>query len=150
MSTRAMVHFHDVDEKGKPDPNPAAIIYRHGDGYPSGLGKVLVEFLKEVKKQCGVDTRFDDPGFLAAKWVVWDSSTTVNSYGEKDKPLKFLSVGVDTQDHGDIEYRYHVNCAGNKLWITCEECSGWGAEMEFSKPKVIHQEKDKTLKLRGK
>ena len=61
MSTRATIHF--TRAKGGP---PAAIIYRHSDGYPDGLGKDLKAFVKEVRANVD-DRRFDDPHYLAAK-----------------------------------------------------------------------------------
>lgn len=116
MSTRATVHFIN-----KGQSTPEAIIYRHGDGYPDGLGKDLENFIAEVRKL--QDTRLSDASYLAAKWVVWDAA----NYGNRsnyDKatplnPLNFLSVGVVRQDTDDIEYRYKVVCDGTPT-ITCE------------------------------
>jgi len=65
MSTQATVHFQ---ENGKTE----AIIYRHTDGYPEGLGEDLQTFLNEVNKL--KDKRFDDPSYLAAKFVVWQAA----------------------------------------------------------------------------
>lgn len=98
MSTRATVHFQSNGET-------QAIIYRHSDGYPEGLGVDLVQFFKDVQGQTK-DTRFDDPSYLAAKFVVWQAS----QYATNGKPLDFLSVGVYLEDPGDIQYRYLVAC----------------------------------------
>lgn len=113
MSTRATIHFVYPD-----NPKPVAIVYRHGDGYPDGLGKDLEQFIEDVKKQTN-DTRFSDPAYLAAKWVVWDASQMAKvGYGEggwkegTPQPLNFLSVGIVEEDPGDIEYRYTVICDG--------------------------------------
>ena len=105
MSTRATVHFC-WDEK-----TTGAIVYRHCDGYPDGLGKDLKTFLKEVKDNVQ-DTRFNDPHYLAAKFVVWQAG----KYAKKH-PLDFLSIGIMLEDAGDIEYKYSVICDGsnNKL-----------------------------------
>jgi hypothetical protein len=114
MSTRATIHF--VHKKGD---KPAAIVYRHGDGYPDGLGKDLQDFFREVKRQCegGMGgCRFDDPYYLSAKWVVWDAGQMAKysqSFNKPDaviQPLNFLSVGIMMEDPGDIEYRYTVIC----------------------------------------
>ena len=103
MSTRACVHFcHD-------DKSTAAIIYRHSDGYPDGLGEDLKIFLKEVKDNVE-DNRFGDPNYLAAKFVVWQAK----QYASDKHYLDFLSIGVMLRDAGDIEYRYKVIC--NKGW----------------------------------
>ena len=96
---------------------PAAIIYRHGDGYPEGAGVDLKRFFKE----CATlpDTRFNDPPYLAAKYVVWlanEFNWTYDFKGEKMERirpasrLEFLSVGICMEDPGDIEYRYTVSC----------------------------------------
>ena len=108
MSTRCTTHFTYADRS-------EAIIYRHSDGYPSGHGQTLLDFFAAVKAQTK-DTRFNQPGYLAAKLVVflapmfsshWDSKAKDFVPGE---PLDFLSLGVTTEDPGDIEYRYMVRC----------------------------------------
>ena len=96
MSTRASIHFQS-------DGSDVAIVYRHSDGYPEGLGEDLKAFFAEVRIQCGHDTRFNDPSYLAAKWIVWDAK----QHGEG---LKFLSVGVLLEDPSDIAYRYILAC----------------------------------------
>ena len=55
MSTRATVHFQ---RSGKDE----AIVSRHSDGYPAGLGAALDEFLLECQKL--QDNRFEDPSYL--------------------------------------------------------------------------------------
>jgi hypothetical protein len=104
MSTRCTIHFH-----GYGTPDIRAIIYRHCDGYPDGEHGVpadLERFFKEVESQTR-DTRFSDPSYLAAKFVVWQAGEFAR---DDSRPLDFLSVGVVMQDPGDIEYRYHVTC----------------------------------------
>lgn len=119
MSTRATIHFYDVGQT-----KPEAIVYRHTDGYPEGLGEDLKLFVKELKDNVS-DTRFNDPSYLAAKWVVYDASQMAK-YSQPDiepnkrNKLVFYSVGVVSQDPGDIEYRYKVVCDG-KPTITVEE-----------------------------
>lgn len=98
MSTRGTVHFHYLNRKA------SAIVYVHCDSFPSGLGKDLKEFFKEVAKLG--DTRFDDPNYLAAKWVVYKAEQNAVSKNR----LNFLGVGIVMDDPGDIEYRYHVHC----------------------------------------
>ena len=114
MSTRATVHFRYM---GKTE----AIVYRHNDGYPEGLGKDLQDFLDYVKEYIP-DNRFTDPTYLASKWVVWAASAHV----EQKKIcfaqwaphlLDFLSVGVVMQDPGDIDYRYYVDCNPEPYYI---------------------------------
>lgn len=108
MSTRATIHFEDANGEVR------AIIYRHGDGYPKGLGVDLQTFFGDVQNQTK-DTRFNDPSYLAAKWVVWDAQQAQKLL------LDFLSVGVVQQDPDDIEYRYRVICKDDKRpAVKCE------------------------------
>ena len=109
MSTRATVHFQYNGET-------AAIVYRHSDGYPEGLGEDLKKFFKDVQNQTS-DTRFDDPSYLAAKFVVWQAAQYAR---DKAKPLEFLSVGVILEDPGDIRYRYLLECSGGVPKIKIE------------------------------
>jgi hypothetical protein len=103
MSTRASIHF---TSKGHEEIE--ANVYRHSDGYPDteyGVPADLDRFFQDVEKQTGGDTRFNDPSYLAAKYVVWQAGQYA---GDKKRPLSFLSVGVQVSDPGDIEYIYTV------------------------------------------
>ena len=102
MSTRATVHFEQNGEA-------QAIVYRHSDGYPEGLGNDLQTFFGDVQLQTR-DTRFSNPCYLAAKFVVWQAARYADQTAEGAKPLDFLGVGIVMEDPGDIEYRYHVGC----------------------------------------
>lgn len=101
MATRSNVHFV---VGGRTYAN----IYIHYDGYPSNRVKELKEFFYAVKVQT-TDTRFNDPEYLAAKFVVWYSQSGLGE-GSSSPSLDFLGIGVSTQDHGDIEYIYEVHC----------------------------------------
>ncbi len=123
MSTRATVHFKDSKTA-----KPTAIIYRHSDGYPEGLGKDLEAFIEELRKNVP-DNRLNDPSYLAAKWVVWDvlqgqkhaaefadrmkGHPTFGSAAKPQHPLDFLSIGIMDSDPSDIEHRYIVICDGS-------------------------------------
>jgi len=103
MSTRCNIHFNGW---GKTQAN----IYRHSDGYPDGKHGVpaaLVAFFQAVEEQCDGDTRYKDPEYLAAKFLVWQASQYAR---DPEKPLGFLSVAVCMRDHGDIEWVYTVDC----------------------------------------
>jgi len=139
MSTRATIHFEHVLRKPKVVTH--AIVYRHHDGYPDGLGlgQDLVRFIQEVKQLR--DTRLDDASYLAAKWVVFDvleyhayqaaSNETRIAVGQEPyypdpvPRLDFLSIGIVMEDPGDIEYRYHVIADGKIEQITWDHI-GYG------------------------
>lgn len=107
MSTRCMINFGS-------DGVTDARIYRHSDGYPEAVLPDLAEFFGEVRKQTS-DTRFGDPEYLAAKYVVWQANQNTWHYKgagryEKGDPLDFISLGVTLEDHGDCEYIYTIRC----------------------------------------
>lgn len=122
MSTRCVINFEDSYGKAK--------IYRHSDGYPESAVGVLADldkFFAAVEDQTG-DTRFSDPSYLAAKFVVWQAgeNAKIGAYhydrdknGElvrvedEVKPLAFLGVGILDTNPGDIEFEYTVHCEGS-------------------------------------
>lgn len=118
MSTRAVVRFVNVYDDHEYE---AAMVYRHSDGYPSGMLPTLRTFFNEVKRQTK-DTRFDDASYLAAKFVVYLSRIFAHKYEWPDgvfkgeprytasNPLDFLSVGIVKEIPGDVEYVYTVAC----------------------------------------
>lgn len=119
MSTRCTIHF------GHKRGQSTAIVYRHSDGYPSGMGADFTTFFDAVEAQTN-DTRYSDPSYLAAKFVVWlagEFAISGKFVGDEyvseshrvEAPLRFLSVGILDRDPGDIEYRYWVICKdGNR------------------------------------
>ena len=112
MPTRSCVHFR-INNKTQ------AIIYVHDDGYPEHMEPELLEFLNEVDNDLK-DKRFNDPTYLAAKYLVWKAQKYIEQANEIIRklkfrngishPLDFLGVGVCLKDPGDIEYRYFVDC----------------------------------------
>jgi hypothetical protein len=101
MATRSNIHF-------VLDGRTYANIYVHYDGYPSNRVSELMEFFQAVKKWTN-DTRFNDPEYLAAKFVVWYSQSGLGE-GSPSPSLDFLGIGVAIQDQGDIDYIYEVHC----------------------------------------
>lgn len=100
MSTRSI---HEFVDNGR----PIATVYRHWDGYPSVAGADIVGFFDAVEEQTA-DTRFSDPSYLAAKYVVY----LAGKFAESDaEPLAFLSVGIiptGARDWGE-EYVYLID-----------------------------------------
>ena len=112
MSTRSTTHFLSAGAD-----KPTAIIYRHPDGYPEGAGADILDFLDQCAELS--DSRFNDPSYLAAKYVVFLADMFNYSYHldnlDKTRPksrLDFISVGVVDEDPGDIDYRYVITCHG--------------------------------------
>jgi hypothetical protein len=108
MGTRCNIHFNDGDEI-------AANIYRHSDGYPDGVLPDLQRFFADVESQTKGDTRFGDPEYLAAKFLVWQANDYVKPTEwnpEGKEALAFTGVAPCVTDHGDIEFVYSVD-SGN-------------------------------------
>ena len=99
MGTSALIHFRE-------NKKIFATIYRHYDGYPEEVLNNLEQFLDAVEKQC-IDRRFNDPTYLAAKFVVWQADQYTD---DKSKPLDFLSVGVVTPESLAGDYYYYLDC----------------------------------------
>lgn len=120
MSTRCTTSFYSGD-----DTIPEAIIYRHTDGYPEGAGADLIEFLDDLEKNVP-DNRFDDPAYLAAKYVVFLARMFNTDYAgnPKEHPLDFLSVGVCKTDPDDIAFRYEVRCGVGRPVLKCFDRAG--------------------------
>ena len=103
MSTRCNIHFNAGDVT-------VANVYRHCDGYPEDANRhsvpaSLARFFTAVEAQTR-DTRYSDPEYLAARFVVWQAGENTR---DPAKPLAFLSLGVCQEDHGDIEWIYTVD-----------------------------------------
>lgn len=99
MGMRATIHFRYVGEE-----KPEAIVYRHWDGSLDGVGKDLCRFLDDVEKQCKY-TRFDDPMYLAAKYVIWQAGKY------ECAPLDVMGLGIVQEDPCDIAFRYTLYCS---------------------------------------
>jgi len=100
MSTRATIKFTGFD-------GIQAIIYQHMDGYPEGehgVKAVLEHFFAANEDTYGRDTRYDDPSYLAARFVGFLYNTGHAEDG--------LGVGIVAEDPSDIAYTYEVICNG--------------------------------------
>src|SRR3989344_5815624 len=123
MSTNAIISFFSEDED-----KPRSIIYRHADGYPEGVGIDLLVFINEIRKNyfhINSDC-FDDPSYLAAKWVVYDAvrqqkydAAKNRSYKAGDRFLEKYGLGlrelnqkqkIELKELMDKEY-----CSGEKV-----------------------------------
>lgn len=126
MATRGQIHF-------KNDGVIRANIYEHYDMYPDSENGVLGrihQFFLDVKDQCS-DTRFGDGEYLAAKYIVWHAIN--NCTDENPNPLNFLGIGPCTEDHGDVEYVYTVDCSkrdSDGFPVVSYDVAGWRKRMQ--------------------
>jgi hypothetical protein len=106
MSTRCQIAFtrNSADHRQK-----EALVYRHHDGGLSGAGADLNRFFEEVRAaNDNHDTRFDDPEYLAARYITWQALRYAVSC--RCSPLATTGVGITQDYHIDIEYLYVVVC----------------------------------------
>jgi hypothetical protein len=103
MSTRCNIHFTEGGFF------IVANIYRGIDGGPSSVLKDLNEYFQDLMFYLG-EPRFNEPELLAARYLVWQAELF-----SKGKGFNFLSLGICSEDHEDIEYIYTVACFEDKL-----------------------------------
>ena len=113
MGTRSLTFVYDED--GKKIVN----MYRQMDGYPSGHGKDLAEFLEPITMVNGIDTTkaviANGPGCLAAQLVAHFKDGPGDIYLE---PTTAVDCGQD--------YEYHIatHSEGAELTIACQRIEG--------------------------
>ena len=125
MSTPAIVNFCDKDE------NIQASIYVHWDGYPDdedGMFHQLNNFFENVSQL--TDTRFKDPSYLAAKFIVHLMDGDIGSLGcgVVSNPNKFQCVN----------YFYTVICKDNtKPKVICSTTQTESPHNEVKQQKIV-------------
>ena len=96
MGTRSLTFIHDGD-----NAKPFVCMYRQMDGYPSGHGKDLAEFLKPIRMVNGIGSDSEHvangAGCLAAQMVAHF----------KDGPGGIYLYAPTSKDCGQ-DYEYHV------------------------------------------
>lgn len=108
MGTRTQFRF-----EGTP-----VLVYQHSDGYPSGVLPTLLPFVAEFMKYRGYDDCYMPARLLQR--LTNDSDAALKQmrenmkgmFGNREVTPEFLSFGVDTEIHGDIEYLYTVRKNG--------------------------------------
>ena len=104
MATRSLTYVYD-------ECKPVVCMYRQFDGYPSGHGKELAEFLlsgKMVNGLGGDEGRvFNGVECLAAQMV---------AHFKKEPGGIYLVVPEFGADH-DQEYEYHISCVGSRRLV---------------------------------
>lgn len=105
MSTRCQIGIG-----GHVDLEPEVLIYRHWDGYPEGVLKDLIPFLKKFDEKRGIQ----DTEYCAARLL---------QHFMKDDPEGFLGYGVSSglNFHSDIEFYYFIDIDKVNVYkVSCE------------------------------
>ena len=119
MSTRSLTIVKD--EEGKVCLN----MYRQCDGYPSGIGSELYEFLKDIVMVNGIGAQKDHiangPHCLAAQIVAHF----------KDGPGGVCLYNPSSKDLGQ-EYEYHITAGDSGITVKLLDAC-------FRRPKTMYQ-----------
>ena len=115
MSTRANAVIKKTEKNGYVS---YAHLYHHHDGYCSGVGKDLSEYMAEIGVMPDEEKKkvLEDPVSLA-KWLSHD-----------DRHDEYEYEGTSVNLHGDIEYLYVIDLT-NKT-ITCYSTWDWDGEID--------------------
>lgn len=113
MGTRSITRFIETwtDKENKTKKQTLCAIYRQYDGYPSGMGKDLAEFLVQGKLVNGIgninesEIVFNGAGCLAAQTIKHLKEGAGNVY-------------ITTPNAPDEEYRYEIIVDFNTLSLT--------------------------------
>ena len=111
MSTRACIKIKEkvqLDIKSKKLTDCVITLYHHHDGYPSGVGTDLKEYIRDVvsKWACGWD----------AEYIATD---LVRGVIKNDDGTPDMGYKAAICEHGDCEYGYEIDC--DKQTLTCYE-----------------------------
>ena len=113
MSTRSLTFVKDDTNRVVMD------MYRQCDGYPSGLGTELYEFLKDIKMVNGIvpgsEKIANGAGCLAAQIVAHF----------KDGPGGVYLLNPSTKDCGQ-EYEYHITADESGITVKVMEAAWTG------------------------
>lgn len=111
MGTRCLTTVWDNESK----PEQAIItMYRQYDGYPSGHGKELADFLKSGKITNGI------PYGSEAHWFngVHDIAAQIVAHFKKDGEAGGFYLHIpDSSGYGE-EYHYHIRVTGDNIKMT--------------------------------
>jgi hypothetical protein len=96
-------------------------IYKHNDGYPSDVMDVLAPTVKEFIAKRGNDApyllaymakRGNDAPYLLAYIM-----RKFASRDDRDDNLEVTGWGLDTEEHGDIDYLYQVDSVTGEVLV---------------------------------
>jgi len=151
MGTRALtkvIETYKEEKTGKQKKNTLLVMYRQYDGYPSGMGADLVEFLNGTKvvNGMGIDDInskrvFNGIGCLAAQLVAHF----------KDGAGGIYIVGINQKDCGqDYEYEIIVDEETQNITLRCIEVGYMrkkrnGEDVYINKKRVLFEGKSENF-----
>lgn len=119
MSTRCQIGFYGGAKVviGKPE----ALVYRHSDGYPSGVLPDIMPFLAWWAKGRGIsDIEYVSARLLQYLCNEYDGRGSQWASEEEKASVKqftgTLGHGISANFHGDIEYVYAIHAEGVRVY----------------------------------
>lgn len=143
MSTRCQIGIYG--KEGEPELKSwDALIYRHSDGYPSGVLPDIMPFLAYFDRVRGVDdTEYVSARLLqymtnlydgnTIRWFVEDKLGNPQEIEDTKKFTGTLGHGISKQFHWDIEYFYAISKDGVRVY----EVIGFDEVKDEMKSKLI-------------
>lgn len=111
MSTRCQIKLRTEDETVN-----TIYIYKHSDGYPEGVLPTLVPLVNEFMKSRGWDGAYllcqIIRAFALEDYKAFTAQPDVYKY-KIEGSYRFLGWGLDTIQHGDIDYLYEIDEKGS-------------------------------------
>lgn len=125
MSTRCMIKFISPFKKIGKMTTREVVLYHHHDGYPTGVGLGLMDFIKTLREE-------------KEKYP----KSTPDCDGELRKLIESDSdYEITFWNHSDIEYYYTVDLSKLKVYI---ETAEWEDNKKVTKNKM---DMDKLIKI---
>ena len=109
MGSRCVIRFGD-------NGGAVAGIYQHYEGSPEVVRQNMSAFFEAVKEQCPRDTRFGDPSYLSARYIVWQAA----KFARNNKALDFRSLGIVPADSTE-SWTYDVACVDEEAFPVVTE-----------------------------
>ena len=111
MSTRCQIGFYRNKDAAKMDFE--ALIYKHNDGYPSGVLPLLFNFLRRFDEDRGIqDTEYCAARYLGALLAAdraWLEDCNRRNPEKTGAYSTNIGYGISRSFHGDLDYFYRVN-----------------------------------------
>ena len=136
MGTRSLTRVIEVwnDDNGKQKQEKLLTMYRQFDGYPSGHGQELADFIKSGIVVNGISCNetskvFNGAGCFAAQMI---------SHFKGDSAGGFYIYSNSAKDVGE-EYEYHVlvNFDTKQITLKCYECGYIKRDGSYSRGKKL-------------
>jgi hypothetical protein len=126
MSDKLVVEFYCLENLAQP---VASVLARHGGDNPSSAATTLADFFDTISAL--PESRFDDVGILAARFIAWESS---RSAGLNPSDSIDVSLVPFQENYGYQTARVYARI--NRPYVHCVE-DEWTTEQEMIEAAII-------------